>query len=72
MLRCGVCTSERVSTPYRWTAFEQAFTVPGADRGLLGSKDLAATVASMRVCLDCGHVMAFVSSETLQKIRAAP
>ncbi|OQB17044.1 MAG: hypothetical protein BWY17_01313 [Deltaproteobacteria bacterium ADurb.Bin207] len=70
-LRCGVCGSERLSPAYQWVAFQQHFNVPDADKGWLGSKNLVATESVKRVCLDCGHVMGFVSDETLQKIRAA-
>lgn len=73
-LRCPVCSGTNVSVATQLTkqgsngGVQLAFQGPDVSWASTGQEVFAAKRA--RACLDCGHVIVFLSDTKLQKLRA--
>lgn len=72
-IRCPVCSGENLTA-------EASYVVSGASlrfrnagkKKVFGPNYLHTAVNRGRVCLDCGHVVLFLSSEEMERLRNSP
>jgi DNA-directed RNA polymerase subunit RPC12/RpoP len=73
VLQCPVCGSQELSPKTDYSSFEThaRFTGMGGAGLLGGAKDLTMGASRARVCLDCGHLILFVSDSDRRRLRTA-